>query len=122
MELQDIFASEKVHEYAGRKIKIKQISLEDIPLVLDIFSKVMGKGNTQEKIMTLIRADFDKVKEVLYKFTDIPKDEVGRIHIGTAVFVIQKIVEDNASFLQEAVVPMVKDMAKSFNGLSKSKS
>jgi hypothetical protein len=123
MELKSIFATGTAHEFGGQSIFIKQISLDDLPHVSELFSKATGKKeSTQAKIMSLIASDFPLIKATLVRLTDIKEEDIGKISIATIVFIIAKIVEENATFLTQVVAPMVQETAKSLGGLTKSKS
>lgn len=124
MELKSIFADSTEHELAGRKITIRQISIEDLPLVAELFSKVFEKNKLtmQDKIMQMVRNEFENVKLLIVRLSDIKEDEVSKLNLAAMIFIIQKIIEDNASFLDQVVAPMMQEMGKSLGGLTKSKS
>lgn len=124
MDLNSLLAGSKFHDFAGQKIEIKQVTLEDLPMVVEIGSKFFEKSklSTQEKVMKLIREDFTTLVTLIAKLTNIPEDQVKKINLATTVFVIQKILEDNKDFLEQAVAPLLKEAANSLSGMSKSKS
>ena len=123
MELKSIFSEFTEHELGGIKIHIKQICLDDLPYVVDIFSKTTGKKESlNSKIIGLISSDFPLVKSMIVRLTNISEADVGKISVATIVFVVSKIVEENATFLQQVVAPMVEATAARLNGLTKSKS
>lgn len=124
MELNSLFAGSKFHDFAGKKIEIKQVTLEDLPIVVEMASKFFekSKASTQEKLMKLIKEDFNSIVKLISKLTDIPADQVNKISLATTVFVVQKILEDNKDFLEQAVAPLLKEAASSLSGMSKSKS
>lgn len=121
MDLETIFATGKKVKLADKEVTIKQVALEDVPLLSDLFSKAMGEGSLDAKLLALAKNDIDLVIEILSKLTDLTKEDIKRLNIAAIVYFVSEIMKENAIFLEQYVTPMVEEVAKFVGGLTKSK-
>ena len=123
MSLENVFAIGKKHKVGNMEVEIKQVALGDLPLLTEVASKFMGsKGkSTKENIMSLIQKDFHLVKEVFSVMTDINQEDVSKLNLAASIEILTLIVEENKSFLLEALPEAMERLSKSLSGLSKSK-
>ena len=124
MSLESVFAISKKHIIGNMEVEIKQVSLGDIPLVLEVVSKLMsGKSkNTQENVMSLFQKDFHLVNEVFARLTSISQENVNKLNLAASIEIFTLVVEENKDFLLTTVPAAMERMSKGLSGLTKSKS
>lgn len=127
-DLKSLFGEDKVVKIAGQDIKIKQIEFGNIPTILDLVDKIFGeipdaKNNTEIALLinkALVK-DFDSVSKVIITLTDLKADQVKKLNLAAATKIASEIVEVNADFLLQNVVPVAKETFQKLTGTVKSK-
>lgn len=119
-DLNALFVTEKEADVLGAKVKIKQVTLGDLPKLITLASKHFSpvkKNQPQPELMETIKKivteDFATVCEVLASITNIPAEKIPSINIGAATLILHEIVKENLDFLQSTVIPAVNKMAES---------
>ena len=116
-ELNTLFAVEKTVSIFGSDVKIKQISLGDLPKVFELVEPHLKSKELNFKSIAavLLKNDFDKVTALISDLTDIPKDKVPTMNMAASAEVLANILKENVSFLESHVVPVINKMAASIN-------
>lgn len=125
MQLDTLFNIENTITIGGHQVKIKQISLGDIPLLTELMSKVFDKEKkkpTKDILMDLIKQDSQKIFSVIASLTDIPAEKVPTLNLTAAVLICSEILKENADFLQQNLAPEMEKMKVVMGSLTKSKS
>ena len=137
-QLESIFVEEyefKVTEKAS--IKIKTIAVGDIPVVLNFMNKYLDampklKSSTDKNqfIIKAIADDFDFIVKLLNITTSLTIEEVKKLNMAALVLISTEVINKNADFLYQNVMPAFQNLSHLFKesqkevvaGTSKSKS
>lgn len=118
MSINDLFSEAKEVELRGVKIKIKQVSLGDLPVVTEVFSKLLDqKKSIQDNAIHLINKDFPLVLKIIAKLTDLDESALPQLSLDAALFVLTEIAKENASFLASRLKPQIENLNKEMSGL-----
>lgn len=127
-ELNTLFAVEKTVSIFGSDVKIKQISLGDLPKVFELVEPHLKSKELNFKSIAavLLKNDFDKVTALISDLTDIDKEKIPTMNMAASADVLANILKENVSFLEAHVVPVIERMTESIKesnlaGQSKSK-
>lgn len=126
-ELKSIFSSEVKYDITSDKsILIKEICLKDIPEALEIASKIKFETNN---LIEMLKGAFSKDHNLASKLflitTDLKKEEIEKLNAAACILIATKVIEVNADFFAQQVVPALKGLlekSKSLAGTIKSKS
>ena len=122
--LETIFAQSSVHKIGEKEVHIKQVSLEDIPLVVVIFNKVMDKQSklsVAEKAKKLLSEDFNSVVFLFSKLTNLEEAEVKKLNLAASLKILTLVIQENKDFLLAHLPATVEALNQAMGGLSKSK-
>lgn len=116
MGLEALFTNGTEVEFKGAKITIREVCMDDLPIVTRIVGKViLEKGDTASKITKLVTEDFDSVKKLISSLTNIEESKVGKLPLDAVVFILSKIIELNVVFLKKNIVPTAQKLVKELN-------
>lgn len=127
-ELETIFGVEKEIEVSGHKVKIKTLSLGDLPVVSELIEKVVAilpdfKRDANAAIIKFIKSDFQSVIKLLGATTSLDDKEVARLNPAAAVVIVSAVIKENSSFLADHVAPQIAKATKEIGSMvSKSSS
>lgn len=126
-ELESIFSEGRDFKIGKSVVKIKNISLGDLPVLLGAVSKFMEAGNkkgqtTEAIAMKIFTEDFDSVVKIFEAATDLEADVVKKLNVAAGVKIMVEIIKDNLAFFSQHVVPALKELQEKSAGLNKSKS
>lgn len=124
MSLETIFAQASVKTLGKTEIEIKQVSLEDIPFVVGLASKVINedKSPIREKIILLIKDDFKSVISVFVRLTNLTPDQVTKLNLAATIQIFTLIIEENKDFLLVHLPEQMAKLKAVMGGKNKSKS
>lgn len=124
MSLETIFAQASVKTLGNTEIEIKQVSLEDIPFVVGLASKVINedKSPIREKIILLIKDDFKSVISVFVRLTNLTPDQVTKLNLAATIQIFTLIIEENKDFLLVHLPEQMAKLKAVMGGKNKSKS
>lgn len=109
--LQALFTNKTEVEYKGVLISINEVTIGDLPLITRLIEKFITlKGETQEKIITLIKEDLDQVSNIISSLSSIPKQDVSKLSLDATIFILSKIVLMNISILKKNIPQIVENI------------
>lgn len=129
-QLASIFSSERDYEIGGKVIKIKDVTIGDIPVFLEIVNKLASAFDTDSKtdlkvglvISKAIANEFDSVLKILQITTDLDSETIKKLNLAAATKITNEVVKQNLDFLHLHLVPALGQIKESFAGMKKSKS
>lgn len=130
-ELGDIFSQDKDLKIGDKTIKIKGVTLGDLPVVIKLVSKyfelVPKSGKPDYKLIAtkILSDDFESVLKIFEIATDLTPIEIKKLNMGAVLLVLTHFVKDNADFFYQNVLPILSNLAdlkKDLDGTTKSKS
>lgn len=112
--LNTIFSIEKEIELGEKKIKIKTLTLGDIPLVADFGYKIAtewskSKKDTKVVILSLIKNDFNSVVKLIEATTDLGTEDIRKLNLAATAKITSEVLKENGSFLEEFVAPAIQE-------------
>lgn len=127
--LTTIFSEGRQIEVGAKKVLIKGIELQHLPLAIAVGSSVIEAFDADKKklpalITKLMSEDFDKAIALMAACTDLSTEDLKKLNLGAATIILTEIISENADFLQSHVVPAFNGMAekmKKMSGPTKSK-
>lgn len=130
-QLKTLFCDSREIEFAGSKIQVRNISLGDLPILVDAITKFFDQkvdmADTKQ-IMRAIMKDFGTILKIFSITTDLNEDQIKKLNVAAATYILGEVVKENADFFQQHVVPHLtnlvgaaKNKAK-VSGQNKSKS
>lgn len=109
--LQALFTNKTEFEYKGVLISINEVTIGDLPLITRLIEKFITlKGDTQEKIITLIKDDLDQVSNIISSLSSIPKQDVSKLSLDATIFILSKIVLMNIAILKKNIPQIVESV------------
>lgn len=113
MSLEALFTNhEEIEVKDGVKIKIKDVSLSDVPLVTKVIHAFISQdGETASRINNLMTNNLRDVVKLISVLTDIPEKDVNKLSLDSTIIIISKIIEKNIVFIKKNIVPTVQSLA-----------
>lgn len=127
-ELESIFAEAKTVKVGKVEVEIKQVSLGDIPLLVELYSSAQVEGKTlQESLIAFAKnpEGLQKLQKAIFALTNIEADKVQKLNMGGLIGIVAAVIKENVDFLQTHVMPQVQAVAatvKKADGSNQSKS
>lgn len=128
-ELKSIFSSEKELSLGGKIIKIKDVTIGDIPVFMEIINKLASKltlegTNLQVGLLIsqAISSEFDSVLEILELTTDLSMEDIKKLNLAAATLIAHEVIKQNIDFLSKHALPALQKIKESLAGMKKSKS
>lgn len=107
-QLKTLFCDSREVEFAGAKIQVRNIALGDLPVLIEVISKIFEqKTNLNDKsaIAKAVAKDFDRILKLFEITTDLKIEDIKKMNIGAATFVLGEVIKENADFFQQQVLP-----------------
>lgn len=124
-ELETIFSEGREVKIGQRVVVIKTIELGQIPVLVDIATKIystMGANKDQKAAITkLVKEDFESFLQLFVVTTNLDMTEIKKLNIAAATEIFSNVVKDNADFFTQNVLPLASALKETLTGLNKSK-
>ena len=125
--LETMFTDGKEISFGDRKVLVKNVALGDLPVLLKVLAKIFELMKKEKKdqdmkatITKALSEDFDSIIQIFEITTDLKTDEIKKLNLAATAILLNKIISENADFLQRHVIPVIRGMATTINGLNKS--
>jgi len=124
MELKSIFSEGTELKIADKVIKINTITMGDIPVAVEIVSKISDLipelNNDKKKnaaIFKFISTDFNSVISLLKVTTDLSEADIKKLNPAAGALVIAAVIKENASFFAQYVAPVITEATKGLGSI-----
>lgn len=112
MSLESLFTESYDVEYKGTTITIRDISLQEIPIITRVVTAFLTEeGSAAQKVNSIISKNFTDVTVLISVLTGIKKEDVSRLSIESTIFLLSKIIERNLVFIKKNIVPQITEIA-----------
>ena len=119
-ELKDIFPEEHEIKLGKKIVKVKDFCVGDLPVIMDIASKVQNalvksKGDIGTALIDVIKDDFDSLLKAVSLSASIDIKELKKLNQTAFIFVASEVVEVNYDFFMEKVQPQIAKLTETLN-------
>lgn len=118
-ELESLFVTEKTVKIGKGEVVVKQLTVDDLPKILQIMMKVMPEKNKtfdlKAAVQKIVTDHFEEVKLLLVSLTNIETEKVGKLNLAAASMIIAEVLKENVDFLYQHVVPAIQGLTDSIN-------
>lgn len=126
--LETLFTDSKKITIGEKEIEIRNVCLGDLPVLIKIISKVFelkpNFKNKQHEIAKAVVEHFDDVLSLFLITTDLKMEDIKKLNVAAATYILGEVISENADFFTKSVVPLLANLTEKIptTGQSKSKS
>lgn len=112
MSIQDVIPGGNVTiQVAGESIEVSRIKIKHLPLALDLLSVVIGRQEIH--YADLLKQGLEPATKLISALIDKPESWVEELDPAEFLAVLKVVIETNASFFIQSVIPMATQMLAS---------